>query len=128
MPRKPLDVRKAYGRLFANGSKKLLGAYQLKINHSRLLYVLDIYRVRHVNRIKGKVRIFVKAYRSWSIVDNNHFIVEQPYFFNEQVYQPFRFLLQREIVKVRNFLAVELKRRMKFLFCNTKMIAFSCLL
>ena len=29
MPRKPLDVRKAYGRLFANGKQKPLGAFSL---------------------------------------------------------------------------------------------------
>ena len=51
------------------------------------------------------------------IIDDYNFIVEQTYFFYEQVYQHFRFLLQREFVKIRNFLSVELKRDCSMRIC-----------
>ena len=60
--------------------------YKSEIFKSVILSVL--YHIRHFNVfvVKRKTLTFVKVYRLWGVVDNNHFIVIQLNFFYEVIY------------------------------------------
>ena len=61
--------------------------YKSEIFKSVILSVL--YHIRHFNVlvVKRKTLTFVKVYRLWGVVDNYHFVVIQPNFFYEVIYQ-----------------------------------------
>lgn len=60
--------------------------YKSEIFKSIILSVL--YHIRHFNVlvVKRKTLTFVKVYRLWGVVDNNHFVVIQLNFFYEVIY------------------------------------------
>lgn len=60
--------------------------YKSEIFKSVILPVL--YHIRHFNVfvVKRKTLTFVKVYRLWGIVDNNHFVVIQLNFFYKVIY------------------------------------------